>query len=56
LQIFDRYGTILYTGNTGWNGTWHGHVVDPDTYFYIVEYKNKNDKLQTRKGYITLVK
>ena len=56
LQIFDRYGTILYKGNAGWNGTWHGRVVDPDTYFYIVDYKNKNDKVVTRKGYITLVK
>lgn len=56
LQVFDRYGTILFKGNTGWDGTYKGRLADPDTYFYLIHYTDRNQQLQTKKGYITLVR
>ena len=56
LKIFDRYGTIFYDGTDGWDGTYKGKSVEPDTYFYSIEYSDWKDKVQTRRGFITLVK
>lgn len=54
LQLFDRNGTILYKGISGWDGTYKNKRADNDTYFYLLYYINKNHQLQVRKGYVTL--
>lgn len=56
LQIIDRYGLTLYKGNNGWDGTFNGKLADPDTYFYLIHYFDKNHILKTKKGYITLIR
>jgi len=56
LQVFDRAGNSLYKGNTGWDGTYHGKTADNDTYFYLINYKDKNQSLKEIKGFITLKK
>jgi gliding motility-associated-like protein len=56
LQVFDRNGILLYKGIEGWDGTFHGRSADPDTYFYLIRYTDKNKQVQTPKGYITLVR
>ena len=56
LQVFDRYGMLLYQGTAGWDGTYQGRPVDTDTYFYLIHYTDKYQQVQTRKGYITLVR
>lgn len=56
LQIFDRNGLILYAGNNGWDGTYHGAKMDPDTYFYLLHYADSNNKEQLKKGYVMLVR
>ena len=55
-QIFDRNGVLLYKGNTGWDGTYKNKKLDNDTYFYRISYTDKNNKIQTLKGYVTLKK
>lgn len=54
LQVFDRNGTVLYKGTSGWNGMYGNKRMDNDTYFYLLYYTDKNHKTQTRKGYVTL--
>ena len=56
LQIFDRNGILLYAGNKGWNGTYRGAKMDPDTYFYLLRYTDANNVEQVKKGYVMLVK
>jgi len=56
LEVFDRYGTLLYKGNAGWDGTFKGKMMDNDSYFYMIHYADKYQKEQTRKGYVTLKK
>ena len=56
LKIYDRYGITLYNGSAGWDGTYNGNPVDPDTYFYYLTYTDKNQELHIKKGYVSLVK
>lgn len=56
IEVFDRNGVILYKGTSGWDGTYKGRHMDPDTYFYYFRYFDRNQKEHTRKGFITLVK
>lgn len=56
MQVFDRYGTALYKGTSGWDGTYKGKRMDNDTYFYLINYTDKYHQVQTRKGYVTLKK
>jgi gliding motility-associated-like protein len=55
-QIVDRNGLKIYNGNEGWDGRFNGQDVDPDTYFFLIFYKDSKDVINTRKGYITLVR
>jgi gliding motility-associated-like protein len=56
LQIFDRYGKMLYNGTSGWDGIYQGRLVDPDTYFYLIHYKDRSQQLLTKKGSLTLLR
>lgn len=56
MKVFDRNGSILYNGNTGWDGKYNGKSLDPDTYFYLIRYKDRNQQEKTIKGYVTLIK
>ena len=56
LQVFDRNGLLLYKGNTGWDGRFNGKWMDQDTYFYLIQYRDKDQKLVSLKGYLTLKK
>jgi len=56
LKVFDRNGTIFYSGNEGWDGTSNGRSADPDTYFYWIRYKDNDGQEKVLKGYVTLVR
>lgn len=56
LKVYDRNGMLLYAGNEGWNGTLNGTDLEPDTYFYIIEYKNRMSESKNLKGYFTLIR
>jgi len=56
LKIYDRNGITLYDGSAGWDGTYKGNPVDPDTYFYYLTYTDNNQELHIKKGYVSLVK
>jgi gliding motility-associated-like protein len=56
LQVYDRNGLVIYQGTTGWDGIFNGRPVDPDTYFYTIIYFDRNQHIQTKKGYVTLVR
>lgn len=56
LQIIDRNGYPLYKGSDGWDGTYNGRPVDPDTYFYSFSYINSKQIERHKKGYVTIVR
>jgi gliding motility-associated-like protein len=55
-EVIDRNGLKIFKNNTGWDGLYNGNPADPDTYFYLVTYKDSKHKLNTRKGYVTLIR
>jgi gliding motility-associated-like protein len=55
-RVMDRNGILIYTGNEGWDGSYNGRKVDPDTYFYTVFYYDWRQEQQTLKGFITLIR
>lgn len=56
LRIFDRNGLLLYRGTEGWDGKYQGNFVDPDTYFYTIQYSYDDKQVEIRKGYLTLIR
>jgi gliding motility-associated-like protein len=56
VQIFDRNGILLFSGTEGWDGNYKGKQLDPDTYFYVLEYVNIRNEKYKKQGYITLVR
>lgn len=56
LIIYDRFGISLFNGASGWDGNYDGKPADPDTYFYTITYTDNHQQLQTKKGYVTLVR
>ncbi len=54
IEVFDRNGLILYKGTEGWDGNYNGQTLNPDTYFYLMSYTDKNGQKQKIKGFITL--
>jgi gliding motility-associated-like protein len=56
LEIVDRNGMKIYKGNEGWDGRKNGRNAEPDTYFYLIYYKNSREITCARKGYVTLLR
>lgn len=56
LNVLDRNGKLLYKGINGWDGKFNGRDMPNDTYFYKVNYKDKNGKWHTQKGSVTLIR
>ncbi|MDR2836134.1 MAG: T9SS type B sorting domain-containing protein [Bacteroidales bacterium] len=54
-SVFDRYGKLLFTfksGQQGWNGTYSGQPVPSDTYWYVVDFGQKEST--SVKGSVTI--
>ena len=56
IEVFDRNGIALYKGTDGWDGIYKGKWMEPDTYFYVLEYLNYKQEKNRKQGYITLVR
>jgi gliding motility-associated-like protein len=56
IKIMDRFGLVLYDGTAGWDGTYKGRMMSPDTYFYQLHYLDRYQKEHIKKGFITLVR
>jgi gliding motility-associated-like protein len=45
IRIFDRYGKFLKQispNGSGWNGTYNGHYVPADDYWFVIHYSENN--------------
>ncbi len=59
LWIYNRWGQLIYTGNTGWDGYVDGKEVPGGTYSYLVQYSFAlEDKIQVeeKRGTFTLIR
>ena len=64
FQVYDRWGQLLYQAsdfmvndqNTGWDGSFRGAIVDPDTYIWYVEAEYMDGFIQSYQGQSTLLR
>jgi gliding motility-associated-like protein len=56
LEINNRWGNQLYSGESGWDGTYRGNKVPPGTYLYILILKMEDGSSKTIKGTVTLIR
>ena len=58
VQIFNRWGELLYEQPNGykepWDGTYKGKALPVGTYYYVIDLKS--DRFETITGPITIVK
>lgn len=58
FRVFDRWGELVFetrSMSSGWDGTFRGKQVDPDTYDYYLEAQCKTEK-SIIKGNTTLIR
>ena len=56
LQVFTRAGQLVYESHgiyAAWDGTFKGHALPADTYYYIIEPGSGRDPVT---GYVTIIK
>ncbi|MBP6230671.1 MAG: gliding motility-associated C-terminal domain-containing protein [Paludibacteraceae bacterium] len=56
LKVFDRLGTVLYTGTNGWNGTYNGVFVNKGVYLYTVDILDEQGNVVVIKNTVVLEK
>jgi len=55
VQIYNRNGILLFEGDDGWDGKYHGGPVSQDTYFYVLYYVS-DGKTKSKEGYIMVIR
>lgn len=60
FRIYDRWGKIVYTGNSttdkGWNGSYpDGTIASSGIYMYYLQYTCGDSSLKVKKGDLTLI-
>jgi gliding motility-associated-like protein len=58
LEIFDRWGELLFTSNEflkGWDGTYKGRPCKMDTYIWKITLKDPAGKIRNYSGHVTLL-
>jgi gliding motility-associated-like protein len=56
LEVSNRWGSLLYSGESGWDGTYRGNKVPPGTYLYVIILKTDDGSTRTVKGVVSLVR
>lgn len=56
LRVFNKKGQLVHSAsnyNNDWDGKSNGVLLPEDTYYYILDFSNKNEQL---KGYISILR
>lgn len=56
LEVFNRWGNMIYQGDKGWDGTYRGEPVPPAVYEYVIILKRADGTPVTYKGTVTLIR
>jgi len=59
MQVFDRWGSIIYNstdGTKGWDGTNKGVFCKSDVYTWKIEVKDVNAETKLYSGHVTLIR
>ncbi|MCE3260376.1 MAG: domain containing protein, partial [Bacteroidetes bacterium] len=59
MQIFNRWGALVFQSSDirkGWDGTYKGALAESAVYVYKINYTNKDAKMNTLTGNVTLIR
>ncbi len=56
LQVFNRWGQLMYEGKEGWDGYYKGNLCEAGTYYYVLTFYDLNNVASTIKGSLMLIK
>jgi gliding motility-associated-like protein len=60
IQLFNRYGKVVYVindfQNQGWDGTYNGKKLDPNDYWFSALVIDVNDQIIKKTGHISLIR
>jgi gliding motility-associated-like protein len=60
LQIYNRWGEVVFESNdptVGWDGTYHGRVIQDGTYSWRVEFKTiSSDERMVVHGHVNIIR
>jgi gliding motility-associated-like protein len=56
LEVYNRWGNMLYSGESGWDGNYRGNKVPPGTYIYVLILKMEDGSSRTVKNTVTLIR
>ncbi|OQA49405.1 MAG: hypothetical protein BWY47_00757 [Bacteroidetes bacterium ADurb.Bin302] len=54
IEVFDRWGTLIYAGNDGWNGKHNGVYANPGVYLYTVKINDTTGAETVIKSTVTV--
>ena len=54
LKVYDCQGTLMYEGNSGWDGTHNGVEANPGVYLYTLFIPTEDGNLEVIKSTLTL--
>ena len=54
LKVYDRQGTLMYEGYSGWDGTHNGVEANPGVYLYTLFIPTEDGNLEVIKSTLTL--
>lgn len=54
LRVYNRWGSLLYSGTEGWKGKYRGRLVASGTYFYVIRIRFENGKEAEYKRTVTV--
>ena len=56
LNVFNRSGSLLFQGTTGWDGTCKGELMPEGTYYYVAKQTMDNGEQQRYTGFVRLTR
>lgn len=54
LRVYNRWGSLLYSGTDGWDGRFKGNLVPAGTYFYVVRIEHEDGVVTEYKNSVTV--
>ncbi len=56
FSVYNRWGVLVYSGSTAWDGSYSNSILQPDIYFYSFSYLNTlSEEVEFTKGEFLLI-
>jgi|GEM_PF-1205867 len=56
FRIFNRWGELIHSESTPWDGSYNGEAQPIGTYIYVIEYRDDTGETFVEKGHFSLIR